>query len=141
MQTFPSVALTVCKQQRSELKDLWTLVLSERVLPLSCEAVKALQPNDMPLTPLFATSSLLLQLVRFCLSVQVFTQDGAFFSSSISSIQILQLTKPSFITTQRQLCTSLCHACYPVSLMFWHSVDRACFIILPTSLHSSSRLQ
>lgn len=33
----------------------------------------------MPLTPLFATSSLLLQLVRFCLSVQVFTQDGAFF--------------------------------------------------------------
>jgi len=41
-----------------------------------------------------------------------------------SSIQGLQLTKPPFIATQRQLCTSLCLACYPVSLMFWQSADR-----------------
>lgn len=67
-------------------------------------------------------SSLLLQLVCFCLSVQVFTLAGFFFSP-ISSIQILRLTKPSFITAQRQLCTSLCHACFPVSLMFWQSAD------------------
>ncbi len=70
-------------------------------------------------------SSRLLQLVFFVSLSKCLLWQG-FFSpiSSIPSIQVLQLTKPPFIAAQRQLCTSLCHACFPVSLMSWQSVDR-----------------
>lgn len=72
--------------------------------------------------PFSPPPSFLLQLVCFCLYPSVYSGWG--FFSAISSIQVLQLTKPPFIKAQRQLCTSLCRACFSVSLMFWQSADR-----------------
>lgn len=76
-----------------------------------------------------------LQLVRFCLCVQVFTQArNPHPPSSISSILlVLQLTKPPFTAAQRQLCTSLCHACFPVSPMFWQSATCTASTFSPRS--------
>lgn len=84
-------------------------------------SVKWYSSHSFSLSP----SSLLLQLVCFCLSLQVFTLAGGISALSLpsSSIQVLQLTKPPFIVAQRLLCTSLCHACFPFSLMFWQSAD------------------
>lgn len=56
--------------------------------------------------------------------------------SSIFSDQGLQLTRPLVITAQRQLCSSLCLACYPVSLMFCQSAfyPASSFLSSPTAL-------
>lgn len=51
--------------------------------------------------------------------------------SSISSIQGLQLTRPPFVNTQRQLCPPLCPACHPVLLMFRPASS---FLSSPTAL-------
>lgn len=133
--SFPVAALPGEKQQnphgpdrvRRNVDSVECKKLSTGLGDGACSTLKALQPNDMPLAPSLSLSLLPpLAPSVFCPSIQVFTLAGGFSALSLpsSSIQVLQLTKPPFIAAQRQLCTSLCHACFPVSLMFWQSADR-----------------
>lgn len=94
-----------------------TVLLSMRNIPLTTKSVsstpKTLQPNDMPLAHSF---TLLLFFQPFCprLSIPVFTQAWAFLSPLFSPppSKSSNLTKPSLMAAERQLCTPLCGACF-----------------------------
>lgn len=154
LQKFPFAAFTERKQQhktnnnkiltaQTKREEMWTVLWSVRSFPLNCECMqhsKGTSAKWYASHSSLSPSSLLLQLVCFCLYIQVFTLALGFFSP-ISSIQVLQLTKPPFIAAQRQLCTSLCHACFPWLAHVLAVCRPPCFDILPTSPQSSSRLQ
>lgn len=114
--------ITKILKAQTEWEEMWTELPSVRRYPLNCKTVcstlKALQPNDMPLAPAPSPSSCNL---CFCLSIWVFTLARVFqhylFYPLPSKSSILQ--NPLFTATQRQLCTSLCHACFSALLMFW----------------------
>lgn len=104
---------------------MWTVLLSVRSFLLNCETALWRHFSQMICLSLFLALSLLLPLATSVfLSLYPSVYSGWGFFRAISSIQVLQLTKPPFTAAQRQLCTSLCHACFPVSLMSRQSADR-----------------
>lgn len=97
-----------------------------RVCMSVCSTPKTLQPNDMPLAH-SVTLLLSFQLFFFC-SLHPIVYTGLGFSQSYlfnpPPSKSSNLTKPSLIAAQRQLCTSLSHACFPclTHVQFLHSL-------------------